>query len=121
MSEYVAIIGSRNWTYLQAINDYIHQLPRDTVVISGGAEGVDKVAIGAAIALKMKTIVIPAQWETWGKQTGHMRNRHIVHYADRIVAFWDGKSKGTALTIDIANNNYVPVKVYRPRDFQGES
>lgn len=44
----------------------------------------------------------PADWEAHGKRAGFIRNQQIVNYADRVVAFWDGESKGTKSTIDMA-------------------
>ena len=36
-----------------------------------------------------------------GKKAGYLRNVDMAEYADALVAFWDGKSKGTGHMIDI--------------------
>jgi hypothetical protein len=43
-----------------------------------------------------------AEWNKFGKSAGYRRNVTIVEHSDIIVAFWDGKSKGTQHTINIA-------------------
>ena len=40
-----------------------------------------------------------------------MRNKTIVEYADKIVAFWDGKSKGTLSVIKYAEKMGKPCKI----------
>lgn len=38
----------------------------------------------------------PADWNKHGKAAGHIRNTTMANNAQALVAFWDGKSKGTA-------------------------
>ena len=90
---------------------YVAELPRDTTVISGGARGVDTAAIGAARALGMNCEIFPAQWEKFGKSAGFRRNIDIVAAADKVVAFWDGESKGTKLSIDLARDSKKPLEI----------
>jgi tyrosyl-tRNA synthetase len=54
---------------------------------------------------KMKNIPIKIykpDWEKYGKAAGVIRNEDIINYSDRVIAFWDGKSKGTKNSIDHA-------------------
>jgi len=98
----IAIVGSRDWKDRDAIRDYIQSLPKDTIVVSGGARGVDLTAEVAAKELGLETKIFLADWDNQGKSAGILRNSLIVSYADEVVAFWDGKSKGTKDTIDKA-------------------
>lgn len=41
-------------------------------------------------------------WKAYGKSAGPKRNKQIVEYSDLIIAFWDGKSKGTLSSIQFA-------------------
>jgi len=66
----------------------------------------------------MRVIVIRPDWATFGKAAGYIRNRQIVADADRVVAFWDGHSRGTKSTIGIANRQGKPVEVYRPGEVE---
>lgn len=40
-----------------------------------------------------------------------MRNREMLKTADALVAFWDGRSRGTKHMIDIAKEAGIPVRV----------
>ena len=40
-----------------------------------------------------------------------MRNLQIIDYADTVIAFWDGTSKGTKFVIDKCREKGKPVKV----------
>ena len=98
----IAIVGSRAFKNLGLVEQYVAGLPIGSEVVSGGACGVDRCAETAAIAKGLKTTIFKALWSVNGKRAGYLRNRQIVDYADKVVAFWDGQSKGTKHTIDIA-------------------
>ena len=95
------------------VTDYVKSLPSDTVIVSGGARGVDTVAETAAKACGLEIQIFPALWGTYGKRAGFLRNRQIVEAADRVVAFWDGLSPGTLSTIKLAQDTKKPVEVVR--------
>jgi hypothetical protein len=95
----IAIVGSRDFDRFSLVVDYVNNLPKDTVVISGGARGVDRIATVAARNAGLLVIEYPADWENGGKGAGFARNTLIVEQADRVVAFWDGDSKGTLDTL----------------------
>ena len=110
----VAIVGSREYPDWHQVYQYVETLPADAVVISGGARGVDRVAVEYARRRRLITEVYPADWETHGKSAGFIRNQTIVERADQIVAFWDGTSKGTADTIRRARAAGKPIMVIGP-------
>lgn len=107
----VAIVGSRDYPDLGDVVAYVRALPGDTVIISGGARGVDRVAEHAAFQRGMTTRIYPAEWERYGKQAGYRRNQQIVADADRLVAFHDGVSRGTQHSIDLARAASKPTLV----------
>lgn len=76
--------------------------------------GIDKAAETFARQRGIETIVFPADWERYGKRAGALRNQQIVDYAHRVVAFWDGKSPGTQITIGMALKKGIPVDVRKP-------
>lgn len=41
----------------------------------------------------------------------HVRNRTIARNCDRLVAFWDGQSRGTISTVEMARRLGKPVQV----------
>jgi uncharacterized phage-like protein YoqJ len=81
--------------------------------VSGGARGVDKCAEKVAISIGLQTEIYPADWHKFGKAAGMKRNQQIVEVSDRIVAFWDGQSRGTKNTIDTAKKLGKGVKVFQ--------
>ncbi len=98
MKRKVGIVGSRDYNPLHEVIEYVRSLPPDTIVVSGGAVGVDKAAENEARRLGLEVEVIPANW-TLGPAAGFIRNIKVAETIDELVAFWDGKSKGTAHTI----------------------
>ena len=53
----------------------------------------------------------PADWQTLGKSAGYQRNTQMAQYADALVAFWDGRSKGTKHMIDTAQRFKLDIRV----------
>ena len=95
MGERVAIVGSRGFKVLERVEEYVRWLPDGTVVISGGAYGVDQAAARAARARGLEVVEILPQWGKYGRFAALHRNGEIAAACDRMVAFWDGKSRGT--------------------------
>lgn len=110
----VAIVGSRDFPSQQKVIDYVNQLSAHAQIISGGARGVDTWAEQAARKRGLNVTVFPAEWDRHGKVAGFLRNHDIVKYADRVVAFWDGKSRGTQHTMSLAKINGKPLEVIKP-------
>lgn len=94
----VAVIGSRN---IFAIDIGMYISDGDEIV-SGGASGVDSCAAEYAKNNGLKLTVFLPQYDRYGRAAPIVRNKKIVDYADKIVAFWDGKSKGTLSVIKYA-------------------
>lgn len=111
MSESVAIVGSRDFGELDLVVKFVRSLPSDTVVVSGGAPGVDSKAESEARKCGLRVVIYKPDWVGDGNIAGFIRNRRIVKSADRVVAFWDGKSTGTKNTLAIAKRLHVPVEV----------
>jgi hypothetical protein len=100
----IAVVGSRDYADLEVVRQFIREQERSTVIISGGAKGVDTEAVNEARRLRMNYEVYLADWQRHGKSAGPIRNRTLVEKADIVAAFWDGKSRGTKSTIDMARN-----------------
>lgn len=108
----IAIVGSRDYPRWDVIRKYIATLPAGTVVVSGGARGVDSVAVKDAQLRGLEVRVYPADWENLGKGAGFVRNQQIVDDADKVVAFWDEKSRGTMDTVARAKKAGKPVTIF---------
>jgi len=102
----IAVIGSRNGFESGDVMPYLNEFydcnnPSKNSFISGGAIGVDTFVEEYAKYLKIPIEIIkpinPAN-----KIDYLFRNIEIITKADKIIAFWDGVSKGTKFVIDYA-------------------
>ena len=82
-------------------------------IISGGARGVDKLGETWAKKHGIKVLKFPANWERDGKSAGYKRNLEMAKVGDILVAFWDGKSKGTQHMFEIAKHNEIFTIVFQ--------
>ena len=94
----VAIVGSRS-IFATDLGMYISD---GDEIVSGGAVGVDSCAAEYAKKKGLKLTVFLPQYDRYGRAAPIVRNKKIVDYADKIVALWDGKSKGTLSVIKYA-------------------
>jgi hypothetical protein len=83
-----------------------------TEIVTGGASGVDTLADGWAHAVELDRTIMFANWKARGKAAGYHRNERMVRYADVVIAIWDGKSTGTAHTMQIARIQGKPCYVF---------
>ena len=117
--QYVLVVGSRTITDKQAIFQKLDEYcDQNSVIVSGGARGVDSIAEEYADKRNLKKVIMPADWNTYGKRAGYIRNdamhRYIAQHASRIcIAFWDGISKGTAHNFDLAKKYNTFIQVIR--------
>lgn len=78
----------------------------DIEIISGTARGADRLGERFAAQYGIKVRRFPADWDRFGKRAGFIRNREMAEYASEdngiLVAFWDGRSRGTSSMIDLA-------------------
>ena len=99
----IAVVGSREFPYKALVTLVLEYTAHShDVIISGGARGVDTWAKEYALAHNIKYEEYPAEWDKHGKSAGYIRNKLIIENANVVLAFWDGKSKGTKHSIDLA-------------------
>ena len=103
----IAIVGSRTVT-VDNIEDYIS---KGDEIVSGGAKGVDRCAADYARQTGCKLTEFLPEYERYGRAAPIKRNQKIVDYADRVVVFWDGSSKGTLSVIKYAEKVGKPCEV----------
>lgn len=109
------IAGSRTHTRIADVIDAIHKSGFDiTMVISGGAKGVDDIGEWLAAAyLDLGTAIrFEADWERYGKSAGPIRNSQMARFADALIAVWDSKSPGTKDMIDQATQRGLKVYIH---------
>jgi len=104
----LAIVGSRNLTTL-VLDRYISE--DVTEIVSGGAVGVDLCAAQYAKRKGLKLTEFLPQYERYGRAAPIVRNKRIVDYADKIIVFWNGSSKGTLSVINYAQKTEKPCEI----------
>lgn len=108
------IAGSRNITdykYLYNIMESIN-IGWITVIISGGAKGVDSLGIRYAKDNRLPYEIYTPDWNKYGKKAGIIRNCEMGDVADALIAIWDGESRGTKHMINYAMNLKRVSKIY---------
>lgn len=113
----LAVVGSRGFNDYSFLAEILQWYPIKQI-ISGAARGADALASRYASEHDIPLKEFPAEWDRLGKSAGFIRNKLIVEACDEVVAFWDGKSRGTKHTIDLADNSGKPVSVYWPKEVQ---
>lgn len=102
------IIGSRTIEDID-ISPYI---PQDvSLIISGGASGVDTLAEKYADKHKISKLIMRPQYNLYKRGAPLKRNEEMIEVADEVLVFWDGKSKGTKYSIDFATKQGKNVNV----------
>ena len=105
----VAVIGSRGLL----IEDLEKYLPEETTeIISGGARGVDACAREYALRNGLKLTEYLPEYSRYGRGAPLKRDITIIINADLVLAFWDGRSRGTKYVIDSCKKRNIPVKIY---------
>jgi SLOG family YspA-like protein len=99
----IAVVGSRHFSDYEYLKQILQPwLPAH--IISGGARGADALAERLAYEYDLPITVIKPDWKQYGRAAGPIRNRTIVDTADMLIAFWDGKSQGTASALSYARS-----------------
>jgi len=106
------IAGGREFNDYDLLEQYCntHSI---TEVVSGCARGADRLGERYANKHDIPITKFPADWDKWGKSAGYRRNAEMASYADSLIAFWDGVSKGTSHMIDLANSKKLDVNVIK--------
>lgn len=112
----LGIIGGRTFMDSEMMEKTIislYDIKNITVIVSGGAGGADTLGEMFAKKYNIITSVHKPLWDRYGKGASYIRNQKIVDESDEIIAFWDGISKGTKMTIGLANRSGKRVTVKR--------
>ncbi len=125
----IIVAGSRDFRNYQLLADVIMDFladkddsdivdnPSQVKFISGTAKGADVLGEQFAYTYEYDVIRFPADWDKFGEEAGYIRNEEMVKFACTdgnygvLIAFWDGKSKGTKHMIDLAKKYKLEVHV----------
>lgn len=105
----IAIVGSRNII----IDNLEKYLPRNiTEIVSGGARGVDSCAKVYAESKGIPIKEFLPDYEKYGRSAPIKRNDLIIDYADMVIVFWDGESKGSKYVIERCIKKNKEVRIH---------
>ena len=113
----VAVVGSRIFNDRKRLYDVLDKNHhRIDMVISGGAKGADSLGREYAESRGLPCLIYYPRWYSldgeYDKAAGFKRNFLIIKACDVVLAFWDGKSKGTAHSLDLAKELDKKVKIF---------
>lgn len=111
-----AVIGSRDFNDYELLESELSKYDIDCIV-SGGAKGADSLAEQYAIERNIPTEIYKPNWSL-GRHAAILRNKTIVDSSDSVIAFWDGKSKGTSHSIKYAEKNGKPTIIIEYNQIQ---
>lgn len=111
----ILICGTRNRQPVEILRKIIDLFPVGTVVIHGGARGVDSTAGQVASQRGLKTEVHLAEWDIYGPGAGPKRNQQMLEAKpDIVIAVHNepGLGKGTADMVRRSRGAGLPVFVF---------
>ena len=114
----IIVAGGRDFSDIDLMEEKLNhllqkRLPEDTAIISGMANGADTLGTHWAEQHGFEVMRFPADWTMYGRSAGYKRNHEMLAAATGLVAFWDGRSRGTAHMIQIARDAGIKVVVIR--------
>ena len=108
----LALIGSRGFNNYNLLKSILYpNIDNITKIISGGANGADKLGEFFAKENNIDIHIFYPNWTKYGKRAGFIRNQYIIESCTHVIAFWDGESKGTKSSIDLAIKNNKKIKI----------
>lgn len=93
------VCGGRNFSDIDRLRFCMNQIvgnETDVTVIHGGARGADRLAGQIALRAGVKVSVFFAQWETYGKAAGSLRNQQMLDEGKPDVVLAMPGGRGTA-------------------------
>lgn len=115
MKQNIAIIGSRTFTDYNILTSFIKKFIDPifiNLIISGGAKGADKLGERFAQENNIETLIFKPNWKL-GKGAGMIRNKDIIENSDLIFVFWNGISKGTKNSFNLAKKLNKQIYLYQ--------
>lgn len=97
---------------LDAVLEGTRAAGKDLVIIHGNARGADLLAHQYAREKSLRALPFPADWDTYGKRAGYVRNKQMLDEGKphAVIAFPGGV--GTRMMVGLAKRYGIPVKEY---------
>jgi len=134
----VAIVGSRGFDDYHLMEKEFKEflgvngwVDRNIIIVSGGAKGADTLAETLADEMGYDKKIFRADWTDikspgavvrqgrygqYNARAGLDRNVTMAEYSNAVLAFWDGKSKGTSHMVSQAKKFNKIVRVVKYED-----
>ena len=117
----VIVAGSRDFNDYQLCREsldnffmtVIHESEQDIAIVCGMARGADMMGKWYADENGIQVIEMPADWDSYGKGAGAIRNAEMAKIGTHLIVFWDGKSVGTEHMMTIARHRKIPTTVIK--------
>lgn len=108
----IIISGGRDYNdrdFVYMVLDHVHRERVITLLIEGGARGVDRLGRDWAIDRGVPYHTEPADWDTYPKSAGPIRNRAMlaIEGVDGVIAFPGGR--GTTDMVKATRRVKIPV------------
>lgn len=123
MSIRLLITGSRSWDNLDYIRSTFiavsDEFGDDITLVSGACPtGADRLGEIVAAELGWSVELYPADWNTYGKRAGFVRNSQMIDTEpDIVVGFVRNGSKGASMTVNLGKKKGLPTVVHNWTDY----
>jgi hypothetical protein len=117
----IGVVGSRSFHDYEKLKEVLdreiknarmYKEDRNIRIVSGGARGADTLARRYAYSREdVEYTEHKPDWKQYGRKAGIIRNFEVIKSSAKLVAFWNGKSKGTKHVIQAARHVGKNVKV----------
>lgn len=115
----VIIAGGRDFDQYEVLINYCDillsskRVTHEIEIVSGCCRGADALGIRYARERGYKCVYMPAHWDIKGKAAGVERNKEMAFISNALIAFWNGKSRGTKNMIETAAELGLTIRVKR--------
>ena len=120
----IIVAGTRTFQDYDLLNKKMHEITAYqyavTEIVSGCSAGADTLGAYWAQVNNIPVKFFQADWESLGRKAGPIRNSEMAEYADVLIAFWDGESRGTLDTITKMKALQKPVIVIEYKETELE-
>jgi len=110
----VIIAGGRNFIDYEYLKGKCLEIINEPCeIVTGAAKGADFLGEKFAKEIGFQVKKFPANWNLHGKSAGPIRNKEMADYANTLICFWDGQSRGTKNMIEEAIERGLEIHIFK--------
>jgi hypothetical protein len=125
----ILVTGSRDWSDITTVIETFKNYDKSVILVHGDCKGADIIcaAVGETLGFEIRSY--PADWDTYGKRAGIIRNQLMIDTENKpdepidvCIAFHDEleNSKGTKHCVSSALAANIPVIYVKSKDHENE-